>query len=394
MKFYKNLYPLIFVLVFICVLSFDFSASASENTDYSQYSDSRLETLAKNGDMHAVFTQAYNLIFAQEEVRENADFETALKLLHKAHDNGHETANSLLTLYYSGGFGHEPNIEKANKIEREAADNGSSIAQLNFGLSHINSEDNKIAERALFYLEQAANNDTVEEHAIPTLIEIYYGIYDDKFKNYSKGREWSLKCLETLPENAFCPYILGRDFENGWSGIANSEKSVSFYRLSAQKGDMRAQWILGMRYLNGNGVSPSESKAFHWVQKSADQNYLDGQLSLGVMYALGQGTKIDKIKSFESYEKAAKQGSGHALRSIGAMYCSGEAPITNRKLCAAGLILAHEMNDNQAILLLNRFFQTETPKEIELLKTNTITERSLLIGRYALGEHISAGTEG
>jgi len=137
-----------------------------------------------------------------------------------------------------------------------------------------------------------------------------------------------------------------------------------------------------MYFLNGERVAKDEKAAFEWVKKSAEQEYHDGLISFAVMNALGQGTEIDTTAAFKAYETAASMGSGHAMRGLGSMYCAGEAQTTDRDICAAALILAYEMNDDQAPALLNHFFEITDQAGFDELKKKTAPQRATLISRY------------
>lgn len=367
-------------LIIVVIAPIAWAQSAAP--DYSDLSDVELQDLADDGDMHAVFTQGYKLIFNGIDVRPDADFETAKALLERAHEGGHDTSNSILMLYYDGEFGHEPDLEKLESLLTTSAERGSGVAQLNYAYRYIQSDDVEKSNQAYEYLLSALQDDVVAEAAYSLLIEVLYGIYFDTKQNLPLARQKAVECSTLWPNNQFCHYILGRDFENGWGGDVDMTERDYHFMHAAELGDARAQWQVGMQYLNGDRVEPNEETAFSWVKKSAEQDYLNGLISFAVMNALGQGTDIDLAASFSAYETAASLGSGHAIRSLGSMYCAGEAPKTDKNLCAAALILAYEMDDDQAPALLNRFFDVTDQAGFDALKKKTAPARATLIGRY------------
>lgn len=350
--------------------------------DYSKLNAAELQTLAEQGDTHAVFTQGYNLIFDGVTIRPNPDFETAKNLLETAHKNGHDTANSILMLYYEGEFGQAPDLEKLETLLTTSAERGSAVAKLNYAYRYIEADDVVKSDQALKYLLSAAENEIVRETAYPLLIEVLYGVNFDTKKDWPLAREKALACSKLWPESDFCHYILARDFENGWGGDTDVSKSDFHYLKAAEWGDARAQWKIGMYYLNGTRVEKNERTAYGWVKKSAEQDYLNGLISFAVMNALGQGTEINTATAFKTYETAASLGSAHAVRGLGSMYCAGEAPKTDKDLCAAGLILAYEMDDDLAGGLLGHFFDVEDQTGFDNLKKKTAPQRATLISRY------------
>ena len=351
--------------------------------DYSELSATELQTLVDQGDMHAVFTQGYNIIFDETaNVRADADFSKAKTLLETAHAMGHDSANSILMLYYQGEFGQEPDFDKLESILLTSAERGSAVAKINYAHRFIQSEETEKSDRAFQYLNDAAADEVVREMAYPFLIEILYGAGSGTHTNQPLARKTAVECSELWPEDAFCNYILARDFQNGWGGEVNLAKSDFHFVNAAEAGDPRAQWQVGMNYLNGERVEANEKTAFGWIKKAAEQDYLNGLISYAVMNALGQGTEIDSAAAFKAYEAAASLGSGHAIRGLGSMYCSGEAPKTDKDLCGAALILGYEMGDMQAAALLDHFFQVTDQTKLEALKKRTTLHRATLIDRY------------
>jgi len=355
-------------------------SSSSALPDYSRHSPTQLEALIAQGDRHAVFTKAYNMVFdANGDLRQDAAINSALSLFHQAHNAGHETANSFLTIYYYGELGHEPDIQKADQIAIEASEKGFGIAQLNYGLRYVESEDSEKSRRAFTYLKRATTKTDVSEHAYAGLLDVLYGVYSERQENLPEARGWAKKCIAAIPDSSHCQYMLARDFEEGWGGAVNLAESTKLFTSSANLGDPRAQWKMGMFYLNGDHFAKNERTAFNWVKKSADQEFLSGLISFAVMNAVGQGTAVNKTAAFNAYEAAAKQGSGHAIRSVGAMYCAGEAPVTDRNLCGAALILAYELEDDLAGDLLGQFFQIQDQAGFDALKQRTAAARETLL---------------
>ena len=377
----KIIATLLAPLSLICLPAMGFAQTALP--DYSRLSASDLQSLATRGDMHAVFTQGYNLIFdANQNLRPNADLETARRLLETAHANGHETANSLLVLFYEGEFGQAPDFAKVEPLLTTAAERGSAAAQLNYAYRFIDADDPAKSDRAMRYVVSATQNAEYRETAYPLLIEVLYGVNFDKKQNLPLARKKSEECVNLWPENTFCHYILGRDFEQGWGGAQNAARSDFHLKKAANLGDARAQWTVGMRYLNGVQVQKNEQTAYSWVKKSADQNYIDGLISLAVMTALGQGTQANPAAAFKIYETATTLGSPHALRGLGSMYCTGEAPKTDRNLCAAALILAYQGGDDPAGDLLTRFFDVTDQAGFDALEKAMAPAMTSLMDRY------------
>ena len=358
--------------------------ASAQTPDYSSYFTARLQSLAQSGDAEAIFTLGVNLIFDENGIRPDADFAKAKALLTEADNRGHDAASSILTLYYDGEFGGEPDPVKLEAMLSRAAVRGSGEAKLNYGMRFLGSEDTAKSNKAMRYLKQATADETVRDAAYPALIEVLYGAEGEKFENSVAARRTARECINVTPGNAICHFILAQDLENGWGGPVNKSASLKHYLEGAKLGEMQSQWALGMKYLNGDGVAKNERTAFELVKKSADQDYHDGLLTFAAMNALGQGTPENKRAAFETYERAASFGSGPAMRGLGAMYCVGDAPKTDKDLCAAALILAYDMEDDPAADLLGEFFQVEDQASYDALKSRTSASRTELMRRYNL----------
>src|SRR5581483_11115889 len=79
------------------------------------------------------------------------------------------------------------------------------------------------------------------------------------------------------------------------------------------------QYTLGKCYENGK----NERKAFEYYKKSADKGHLKAQFKLAHCYDEGIGTEIDKIKAFECYKKSADQGHLNAKYKLAHCYDEG-----------------------------------------------------------------------
>ena len=79
--------------------------------------------------------------------------------------------------------------------------------------------------------------------------------------------------------------------------VYSEEKTVDWYKKSADQGNAVAQSQLGMMYYVGEGVSKDYKKASCWFKKSALQGIAPAQYNLGVMYSNGNGVSQDYKKA-------------------------------------------------------------------------------------------------
>jgi|TARA_B100001971_G_C18092570_1_gene484314 TPR repeat protein len=91
---------------------------------------------------------------------------------------------------------------------------------------------------------------------------------------------------------------------------------VKWYRLSAEQGDVKAQYNLGLMYFIGQGVSQDYKESVKWYRLSAEQGDAEAQFNLGLMYSEGQGVPQDDKEAVKWYRLAAEQGDADAREII------------------------------------------------------------------------------
>ena len=108
-------------------------------------------------------------------------------------------------------------------------------------------------------------------------------------------------------------------------------KAAEWYRKSADRGNVNAQFNLGGMYYKGEGVTQDYTKALKWFSKAAEQGHVFAQIYLGNMYRYGEGVTKDYKKAIYWYTQAAKQrsiiaeqGSALAQAGLGDMHYNGE----------------------------------------------------------------------
>ncbi|MDR2751272.1 MAG: sel1 repeat family protein, partial [Clostridiales bacterium] len=71
-------------------------------------------------------------------------------------------------------------------------------------------------------------------------------------------------------------YRLGYCYYHGDGVEKDYEKTVKWYRKSAEQGNVDAQTSLGFCYLNGDGVEENFEEATKWFEKSGGQGEAKG----------------------------------------------------------------------------------------------------------------------
>ncbi|GJJ77482.1 protein HIRA/HIR1 [Entomortierella parvispora] len=137
--------------------------------------------------------------------------------------------------------------------------------------------------------QDSQDDDSSEEHSVPT--KIYVHVED--------------------PDDAHQLYDMGLLFDEGDEDLGVSKDdslAAKWYLKAAKKGHASAQLCIGTMYADGLGVPQDDSKAVEWLLQAASQENAAAQYAMGVMCAEGRGIEQDSSKAIEWFTKAANQG--------------------------------------------------------------------------------------
>ena len=113
-----------------------------------------------------------------------------------------------------------------------------------------------------------------------------------------------------------CQTSGGNDFLRGVDADQRKDykEAVRLYRLSAEQGDVEAQYNLALKYDNGQGVPQDYKEAVKWFRLSAEQDYVNAQYNLGLMYANGQGVLQDYALAHMWFNLSGSNGDEDAIK--------------------------------------------------------------------------------
>ncbi len=208
------------------------------------------------------------------------DFKAAYDCFAQAALQGHTLAAWRQGLCLEWGRGTKRDLALAAKCYRAAADNGCGEAQL------------RIAEMLLTKRQ------------------------DEEF-----ARNWLEKAAANGQPKAI--FMLGKCFENGIGGEADSEKASELYRKAADAGSVSAQKLMAERLLYGIGMQKDVAMALYWLRLAADQHDSEAQFSLGMAYLHGNDVEANATKAVTWLTKAAEAGHSQAMFELGICYANG-----------------------------------------------------------------------
>ncbi len=97
------------------------------------------------------------------------------------------------------------------------------------------------------------------------------------------------------------------------TGVPNKpSEAFRRMRITAKRGDPRAQYSLGTYYYQGFGTRVDRPSAAVWFRKSAEKGFAEAQLAYGMLLLSGDGIAQDKARAIKWFGKAARQGNGRA----------------------------------------------------------------------------------
>ena len=96
---------------------------------------------------------------------------------------------------------------------------------------------------------------------------------------------------------------INADINDGWVAYQQRDfrTALKEFQVSAEQGDVIAQYAIGWMYDNGEGVSQDDRQAFSWYKKAAEQGYAQAQFNLGWMYANGNGIEKNYQQAKSNY---------------------------------------------------------------------------------------------
>jgi len=151
------------------------------------------------------------------------------------------------------------------------------------------------------------------------------------------------KLLLIIPLVVLAAYMLATwlGFDDRVASYAVSHEKE--FRVSAERGNVEAQYNLAMLYDRGIGVENDDAEALKWYQQAAEQGYAKAQYNLGMMYYFGKGVPQDKLTGYQWVilasdrgEKAAKDAMTELAKKL------SSEQMTNAQAAAKAWSQAHK----------------------------------------------------
>jgi TPR repeat protein/predicted Ser/Thr protein kinase len=108
-------------------------------------------------------------------------------------------------------------------------------------------------------------------------------------------------------------------------------ETLTKLRVSAEGGNVLAQFTLGVMFDTGDQVEHDPAQAAIWYHMAAQQGHAKAQNNLACLYANGEGVKKNPKEALRLYLLAAAAGSPTAESNLAAMYLLGAGVLKNTK---------------------------------------------------------------
>jgi len=118
---------------------------------------------------------------------------------------------------------------------------------------------------------------------------------------------------------------------NAYYDNKDYEKAFKYFKLSADKGHVRAQCNLASLYYNGYGCEKNLQLAFNYYKLLAELNDDCSQFNLAHMYFNGEACEKNLKEGLRYYKLSAEQGNISSLYTLGQIYDEGSGVKKNMK---------------------------------------------------------------
>jgi len=121
---------------------------------------------------------------------------------------------------------------------------------------------------------------------------------------------------KALQGDAQAAFELGEIHATGVGVPQNDTEAVRWYRIAAEKGNIKAQSLIGTAYHCGIGFAVDDVQATQWLNKAAEQMDPLAQFQLGEGFESGWAGQQDNTEAYKWYLLSASQGYTKAAKKV------------------------------------------------------------------------------
>lgn len=221
--------------------------------------------LAENGDFRSQYYVGYQYLNGLG-VTQNVD--EALKFLKSSSDQGFDMAQAQMAFLYAEGELLPKDLDRAVVLYQKAAAQYNASANLNLGVMYYNGDGVPVDyKKALecFKKVPISFNPLVSRY----LGEIY--LNQPSLRDYAQALSYYKISAQKGDLSSF--FNIGEIYRKGLGVDANPSEAMTYHRYAASKGYAPSQYMVGLMYVNGEGVSRNINKAYAWLTMASEQNF-------------------------------------------------------------------------------------------------------------------------
>lgn len=132
----------------------------------------------------------------------------------------------------------------------------------------------------------------------------------NKSSDNATGSSFQSDSLSAERGDMEAQYILAYNYYSGENGVKQNDSiALKWFRLSAEQGNYMAQWFMASAYYNGTtGLKQNYAEAVKWYRLMAEHKGSDGEYNLGICHLNGKGVVQNNDTAFHWLKLAARKG--------------------------------------------------------------------------------------
>ncbi len=251
--------------------------------------------LARRGEDAEAMTTLGAMLMQGDGV--DQDPTLAVEWLMRAVEKNQSEAQWRLGLAYAQGVGIVKNTTEASRLLQLSVAQANGDGQYHWAqLLEHQSNQAEVRAKAMSLYEAAA----LQGH-MPSVLHLAYALRAGEAMHDPSHDLNALPIPRKTVRRSTAPHLV---------------RSVSFFRIAADKGYLSAQFELGQMYAQGLGVTQQFEEAAHWYLLAAAQGHRQAQFHLGFLYSHRQGVEQSYVKAYQWYCISERCGYALAKKNI------------------------------------------------------------------------------
>lgn len=305
---------------------------------------------------------------------------------------------------YAAGLGTQQDFEKAVNWFKRAVEKNHKYAQYSLAGMYYRGQGVEQHYEVAFnlYKKSADQNNPYASYELAKMLRDGLGSSKDIMEadKYFKHAFIGFSMLEKENSDDKLQYRLGQMLYSGTGIEKNIPKAIEYLEMSANTGNVNAQYLLAKVLLETeNGLSHNVKKALTLLERAAAGGNAQAQYTLANILVAGQHIEKDITRAMELYTASAEQKNGYAAYALGKLYLAGTEIPKDTTAAVKWLTISADLGNSFAQYYLAKLYlegeeiQADVPKGIELLNQSAKQQNQYaqyMLGKtYLLGDKVS-----